>query len=438
MLSLLAASLLSAPPNGTPNVVLIMADDLGIGDVSCTHDGPGSLAPGPVRFPTPNIDALAARGLRFTDFHSNGPVCSPTRAALMTGLYQQRTGVDGVINADPKVNRHHGLSPDETTVAERLRDAGYKTAVVGKWHLGYDVRFNPVRNGFDSFRGYVSGNVCYQSHYDRMGIADWWRDDCVAMEPGYTTDLITDHAVHFVEANAGGPFFLYVAHECPHDPLQAPGDPPARRAGRVGNVWGPKKGDVEDTYRRMIAAMDAGVGRLVAAIDAAGLTDSTVVLFCSDNGATKNGDNGRLRGAKGSLWEGGHRVPLIVAGPGVPQGESAALALSMDLAATACDLAGVEAGGMDGRSLLDAGQWRTQADDREAFWAYRGSWAVRRGAMKLVKERRGEPRLFDLSADVGEQTDLAADRPEDAASLGAAFDSWRADVSDGATRQPSS
>ena len=433
MLTLALLSLAAAPPN----VVLIMADDLGIGDVSCYHAGPDAHAPGAVRFPTPNIDALAARGLRFTDFHANGPVCSPTRAALMTGRYQQRTGIDGVIYADPAQNRHHGLAPAEVTLAERLGDAGYATAAIGKWHLGYDIAFNPTRNGFDRFVGYVSGNVCYQSHYDRMGIPDWWHDRRLVMEPGYTTDLITRHAVEFIRETADRPFFLYVAHQCPHDPIQDRDDPPARRAGHVGNVWVPKRVDIEGTYERMIRAMDEGVGTLVAAIDEAGLTDSTLILFCSDNGATPRGDSGRLRGHKGSLWEGGHRVPLIVAGPGVSVGTSETLALSIDLTATVADVAGASTTGMDGESLRSNGRWQTDASDRTAIWEYRGGWAVRRGPMKLIRPgRRGKPALFDLAVDPSETTDLAADSPTTVRELTAVYEQWRADVTQYATKQP--
>ena len=418
--------LLSAPPN----VVLIMADDLGIGDLSCYHAGEGSLAPGPVRFPTPNIDRIAAAGLRFTDYHSNGAVCSPTRAALMTGRYQQRTGVDSVINADFKKNRHTGLSTDETTIADKLREAGYTTGVFGKWHLGYGVQFNPTRNGFDRFRGYVSGNVCYQLHYDRMGVPDWWDGEELRMAPGYTTDLITDYAVEFIAAAGEGPYFAYVAHECPHDPMQDRTSPPARRAGHVGSVWGPKKGEVEEVRLGMMTAMDEGVGRVLDAVAASPRADETLVIFCSDNGATRLGDSGVLRGNKGSAWEGGHRVPLLVRGPGVPAGVTDRLAMTMDLFPTLCGLAGVDPGEVDGIDLAAGGDW-TADPERTVHWQHGASSAVRRGDLKLVRNGKKLGGLYDLATDVGEKDDLSQTRADVAAELSRLHAEWLADVTSG-------
>ena len=202
-------------PEDRPNVIVILADDLGYGDL-------GSYGNRQIR--TPSLDRLAAEGTRLTDFHSASPVCSPTRAALLTGRYPQRAGIGGVVYAAPQRNRHHGLFQSELTFAEVMRGAGYDTAVVGKWHLGYRKQFNPVRHGFDTFRGYVSGNVDYFSHVDGEGFADWWNNDTKIEEDGYSTHLITRAAVEFVEAQRAGPFCLYIAHEAPHSPFQGPGD----------------------------------------------------------------------------------------------------------------------------------------------------------------------------------------------------------------------
>ena len=161
-----------------PNMILIMADDLGYGDLSCY---------GNEAYKTPRLDQMAAEGLRFTDFHSSGPVCSPTRAGLLTGRYQQRSGIPGVINASFKENRHHGLHASEITFPELIQDAGYQTAMFGKWHLGYRERFNPMHHGFQTFRGYVSGNIDYHSHIDRMGVFDWWNGTHLEDEKGYST-----------------------------------------------------------------------------------------------------------------------------------------------------------------------------------------------------------------------------------------------------------
>ncbi|MGA0327306.1 MAG: sulfatase-like hydrolase/transferase, partial [Limisphaerales bacterium] len=192
-----------------PNLIVILADDLGYGDLSCY---------GNKRFETPSLDQMASEGMRFTDFHSSGPVCSPTRAGLLTGRYQQRSGIPGVINAAFQANRHHGLSPEEWTFAEALQGQGYHTAIFGKWHLGYRAVFNPIHHGFEVFKGYVSGNVDYHAHIDRMGVKDWWQNDLLADETGYTTELITQHALSYLEAHAEDRFCLYLAYEAPHDP----------------------------------------------------------------------------------------------------------------------------------------------------------------------------------------------------------------------------
>ena len=175
-------------PRAKANIIIIMADDLGYGDIGCY---------GNTTIKTPNLDAIAAGGMKFTDFHSNGAVCSPTRAALLTGRYQQRCGIEGVIYAKGST-RETGIPLQEITFAEVLKSAGYKTAIFGKWHLGYNVKFNPTKQGFDEFRGYVSGNVDYHSHIDGAGMEDWWKNDEKVPEEGYSTDLITKHAIRFI------------------------------------------------------------------------------------------------------------------------------------------------------------------------------------------------------------------------------------------------
>ena len=280
-----------------PNFIIIMADDLGYGDLSCY---------GATHVKTPQIDALAAGGMKFTDYHSNGAVCSPTRAALMTGRYQQRSGITGVVTA--KNHRHTGLDLDEITFAEVLKSAGYTTALFGKWHLGYAVEFNPRKQGFDTFTGFVSGNVDYHSHYDQEGYEDWWQGTNLRPEEGYSTYLIGQHAEGFLDKHRDKPFCLYLAHEAPHYPLQGPSDPPARTAGK-GRSADIRRQNPRDVYRRMIEAMDKTVGDIVTKVKQLGLEENTFIFFCSDNGATGLGSNGALRGHKGQLWEGGHRVP---------------------------------------------------------------------------------------------------------------------------------
>lgn len=414
-----------------PNIVLIMADDLGLADI-------GSY--GGTRTPTPHLDALAAGGLRFTDYHANGPVCSPTRAALLTGRYQQRAGIDEVVNADPARGHReaHGLQPREVTFAKQLRAAGYRTGLMGKWHLGYAPAFNPRHHGFDEFRGYVSGNVDFHSHVDGAGFADWWHDLELVDEPGYTTHLITRHALRFIEANRDRPFCLYVAHEAPHSPYQGPGDAPIRRAGAKLAKESPTPEHIARAYREMVQEMDRGVGEIVALLARLKLDRSTLVIFCSDNGATRDGNNGPLRGYKGSLWEGGHRVPAIFHWPGtIRPGVTAATALSMDLMPTFLELAraplppGHQLDGVSLAPLLLKGQ---TPPARPLFWAYNNHAAVRDGPWKLLIERGGAPQLFHLDRDLAEAADLAAQEPAKVRELQAALAAWKIAV--GATPAP--
>lgn len=424
-LALFAAAFSAAATPAKPNIVLIMADDLGFADL-------GSY--GGDRIPTPHLDALAAGGLRFTDYHANGPVCSPTRAALLTGRYQQRAGIDEVVYADPARGHRetHGLLLREVTFAEQLRAAGYRTGIMGKWHLGYAKAFNPLHHGFDEFRGYVSGNVDFHSHVDGAGFKDWWHDLEPTDEPGYTTHLITRHALRFIEANRARPFCLYVAHEAVHYPYQGPGDAPIRRAGAKPGKEDYSPDHIARAYREMLQEMDRGVGEIVALLARLELDRSTLVIFCSDNGATREGNNGPLRGHKGSLWEGGHRVPGIFHWPGtIRPGVSAATALGMDLMPTLLELAGASlpAGHtLDGVSLVPALLHRQALPARRLFWAYAGHHAVRDGPWKLLIERGGSPQLFHLDRDLGEKTDLAAQEPAKVRELQAALAAWKTDV----------
>ena len=434
------APVVSADP-ARPNLVVIMADDMGYGDASCY---------GNTAYRTPHLDRLAAEGLKFTDFHSSGSVCSPTRAGLLTGRYQQRAGIPGVINADPKLNRHHGLAIRELTFAEVLREAGYPTAVFGKWHLGYHKRFNPIHHGFDHFRGYVSGNVDYISHFDRMGIADWWDRDRLVPEAGYSTHLITRHAVDYIKTNADRsgkkPFCLYVAHECPHSPYQGPNDNPVRSLGR-GNLKGAGRKDIKAAYREMMTEMDKGVGAIVGALRETGIAGNTLVLFFSDNGASRNGRNGALRGNKGSVWEGGHRVPAIAWWPGtVAAGRATSVTtITLDVMPTLIELAGgrlPEGHRLDGRTLVEVltGDRKSARRPRQRtlFWQFGKRAAVRRDDWKLVVGQLPDARvgLYNLRSDLGEQKNLAAAEPEMGKQLQAALEAWRADVARDRTPQP--
>lgn len=376
-----------------PNIVLILADDLGYGDL---HSYGGNMND------TPNLDKLAGEGLRFTDFHSNCPVCSPTRAALVSGKYQQRVGIESVVHATKF--RHTGINPGTYTIADFAKSLGYSTGIVGKWHLGYDTAYSPVNYGFDLFRGYVSGNVDYHSHIDGAGKYDWWEQKDTLIEEGYSTDLISDHAVKFIAAHKDQPFFLYVAHEAPHSPYQGRNDPPERTVGGKSKMQRSPT-NLQETYREMIQAMDDGVGDIYNALDQNELLDNTFIFFMSDNGANRNGSNGPLRGYKGSLWEGGQRVPAFAYWKDrIRPGTSGELLLGMDIFPTLATLTGnklpedLRPDGIDFSSVLLE---QASLPERGVFWRYGGARSIRKGPWKLLITKDSSY-LFNLYDDPSE------------------------------------
>jgi len=404
-----------------PNIILIMADDLGYGDIGCY---------GNEKIKTPNIDALAQGGMKFTDYHANGPVCSPTRTALLTGRYQQRAGIEGVIYAQGPT-RQTGMALEQVTFAEVLKKRGYATGIFGKWHLGYNVEFNPARQGFDEFRGYVSGNVDYHSHLDGAGIEDWWKDLEKVPEEGYCTDLITKHGIDFIERHKDEPFCLYLPHESVHSPYQGRNDPPQRLPGGKKSKKGKSQG-IAAAYKEMIEVMDEGIGRIVETVRRLGLERKTFIFFCSDNGATKNGSNGTLAGYKGSLWEGGHRVPAVAYWPGriKPGTVTDQTALGMDLFATMASAAGAklpEGLALDGVDLLPMLLDNKQLPQRTLFWRYLKERAVRKGPWKLLVQGKNV-RLHNLAQDLGEKKNLAQAEPGMVKVLQDELAAWESDV----------
>ncbi len=401
-----------------PNIIIILADDMGYGDCGCY--GSSSIK-------TPRLDSLASGGVRFTDFHSNGAVCSPTRASMLTGRYPQRCGVEDVILAASQ--RHVGLPVEEVTFAELLKGEGYKTALFGKWHLGYEPKFNPVRRGFDEFRGFVSGNVDYKSHIDQTGEVDWWKGDVLKPEEGYTTELVTEHGMRFIKENKDTPFCLYLAHECPHYPYQGPKDDAFRSPGHPEPKQGPRK-DRAEAYKEMMASMDTGIGKIVDTVASLGLAEETFIFFFSDNGPCPPGSAGPFRGGKASVWEGGHRVPAIGYWPGViPAGtETAETCLGMDLFPTLLSMSGVEIPpklNLDGIDILPVMTGVGKNPDRTVFWRHHEQKAARRKNWKLVvRKENAAPELYDLSNDPGESQDIAASHPDIVVDLSKALSEW--------------
>lgn len=427
-LFILLVSLITVPgfgqgrraPTFRPNVIVILADDLGYGDLACY---------GNTKHLTPHIDRLAQGGIQFLDFHSNGVVCSPTRAALLTGKYPQSTGITGVITA--KAHRDTGLDLSEVLLSEILKGNTYKTGMVGKWHLGYDAAYSPVKQGFDSFRGYVSGNVDYITHYDQENYFDWWLNTEKSNEKGYTTDLITQHALSFIDQNKENPFFLYVAHEAPHAPYQVRDSRPERTGAPDYNPEPVE--DKKKVYGEMIGIMDEGVGKIMAALEEHRLSDNTLVLFISDNGANEVGSNHPYKGYKSQVWEGGHRVPAIAYWKGMisPQTNSELL-MTMDILPTLAELtrskipAKVRLEGVSFKNSL-FGKKGVQAE-RPVFWGFKNAYAVRKGKWKLIREKN-QNFLYDLEKDPGELQNVIELFPAEAKMLIALLKQWEEEKS---------
>ncbi|MBL8827055.1 MAG: sulfatase-like hydrolase/transferase [Planctomycetaceae bacterium] len=410
-----------------------MADDLGYGDLGCY---------GGRRARTPHLDRMSQEGLRLTDFHANAASCSPTRAALLTGRYQQRSRVVEALS-----ERSPGLPDEARTIAEYLKTAGYHTAAIGKWHLGSrpDSSALPNRQGFDLFYGARHGGIDYTSHVDRYGRLDWWRNEQSVDEAGYATDLLTNQAVRFIEDHRTEPFFLYLPHLAVHFPWMTPDDKSYRQVGGDydnAQKTGPHAAvDVPGVVDKMVERLDDGVGKVLACLARLDLDEKTLVVFTSDNGGyvhyagVKNvSSNAPLRGGKIGMYEGGHRVPCLVRWPGRINAGSVrdATTMTMDLLPTCLELTGIPLPAVDGPAALDGVSLvplllrNEPVAERTLFWQTGEMKAIRRGKWKVVMQHDQPPELYDLSADLGERENLAAQKPERLRELLAAFATWQA------------
>jgi len=417
--------------------VIIFCDDLGYGDLACY---------GAPDVETPNIDRLARQGVRFTHHYSNGTECSPTRTALLSGRYQQRlVGLECAIGtgnvgryteAIQLAEAHHlGLPPRAAVLPRGIKDAGYATACFGKWHLGYEAKFNPLNYGFDEFFGCLGGNVDYFTHRELSDLKVLYRNRRPVKREGYMTHLIAEDAIGFLRRDRDDPFFLYVPFTSPHFPFQGPGDQDV--------AFGPDnwtKG-TREKYVELLEDLDTQVGRLLAVLKEEGLERDTLVIFASDNGAIAPGSNAPFRNYKSTVFEGGIRVPLIIRYPGriEPGQESSQPCLTFDLSKSLLRLAEADVPAdhpLDGIDIV-----RHVAEGREnvrrtLFWrgrrGERTEKAVRDGDLKYIHRHLDDGSeheyLFDLSTDPGESKNLLKQRPEDVARLRTLLAGWESDV----------
>ena len=436
LLAIVSAVLLaSSLPAAQPNIVFILADDMGYGDLGC-YGHPTAK--------TPVIDRLAREGVRFTQHYANGPECSPTRTAFLTGRYQQRAdglecaiGTGNVGRYDDAIRlakaRQLGLPAKQVVLPSALKKPGYASGVFGKWHLGYEPQFNPLEHGWDDFFGYMGGNVHYFNHRELSDLHVLYRGRLPVYEEGYMTHLITDSSLDFIERNKDRPFFLFVSHETPHFPFQGPGD--AKKLVDKSNWTEPDA----KTYVAMLEDLDREVGRVLAALKKHQLEKKTLVVFVSDNGGFARAANmGPLSGAKSTTLEGGIRVPLIMRWPGriKPGTTSSQVSATFDLTRSILNLSGakVPAEQLDGFDLVKHITENKKDFARTLFWrGKRGerTWsAVRSGDLKYVRKVEGKTSewLFDLGNDIAEKNDLGSSRPGDLGRLKKLLADWEKEV----------
>ena len=412
-----------------PNVVLVITDDVGYGDF-------GSYGAPDIK--TPNIDGLARDGVRLTDFYANGATCSPTRTGLISGRYQQRFGIENALGAQGEVDWERGLPSSGRSLPQLLKNNGYATALIGKWHLGWKNEFGPGAHGFDYFFGFKSGFIDYYQHTagrDSPVKADLFENDRPIEVPGYMTDLITERSIRFIEQNARQPFFIDVAYNAAHWPYQPPDHPSTARdnARHLGPFDNPTSTRAD--YVAMLERADQGVGRILGVLDRLGLRQNTIVIFTNDNGGEWLSRNTPLFHHKATVWEGGIRVPAIFRWPGriPPGGVSSQVGITMDLTASILAATGTPVPAearLEGINLFPALEGRVPEIERTLFWRIAGArpqQAVRAGDWKLLYDG-GRAMLFNVRTDLGERNDVMRERSEIARRLAPLLAAWQKDV----------
>ena len=404
-------------PTRPPNVVIIVSDDAGYADFSLN---------GSAHFPTPHIDSIAKNGVRFSQGYVSASVCSPSRAGLLTGRYQQRFGHH--LNIPPKYSETNGLPVEESTLADALKAQGYRTIALGKWHLGYAPNFHPLSRGFDEYYGFLQGARSYLALKKGTRLNQLLRDrEPIPEEFDYMTDSLGEEAAAYIDTHAKAPFFMYLCFNAVHTPLHATKE----KLGKAS----PDLSEKRKKLAAMTMSLDDAVGNVLAALNRNEITDDTIVVFINDNGGqTRSGClNAPLRGRKGQPYEGGIRVPFVAQWPGHwPAGMVYDHPVSaLDLFPTALSAAGGDASAqekpLDG---VDLGPYLVSKEDalphKTLFWQRRDNFAVRDGDWKLVQEKGGALELYDIAQDPSESKNLAAENPEVVARLKGLYEAWKA------------
>ncbi len=387
-----------------PNIIYIMADDLGYADLSCY---------GRKDYQTPHLDKLASQGVKLMNAYAGGALCTPTRTSFMTGRYPARTPV-GLM--EPlrwgRKDSLVGLTPEYTSIATLLKRNGYETFLVGKWHLGYDQKFSPNKNGFDYFFGFNAGGIDYISHDNPKNHSDLYENEIPIKRDGYLTDIWSEKVMDIIHQQHDKPFFLSVQFNAPHWPWQAPGDQP------YPDTLNWHRGGSKEKYAIMMKSLDEAIGRIMKTLDDAYLAENTVVIFTSDNGGEEFSDMGMYSGMKQQLLEGGIRVPAFIRWTGVIPSNTVTqqTAITMDWTATILAIAKANpdpAFPLDGMNLLPVLTGKKKITDRTFYWRLfqeNKEKAIRNGSWKYLQKKEGEF-LFNLVDDPGEKNDLKSANP---------------------------
>ena len=384
-----------------PNIIYIMADDLGYADLSCY---------GRKDYQTPNLDKLAIQGIKFMNAYAAAPVCTPTRVAFFTGRYPSRTevGLHEPLDWTTK-DSLIGLTPEVPSIATLIKQSGYETYLVGKWHLGFKPQFNPLKNGFDYFFGFHGGGIDYISHTDPHGNNDLYENYSSIKKDGYLTDIWADKAIEIIDQPHSKPFFLAVMFNAPHWPWQGPGAKPYPASE---GQW--TKGGTPEIYASIVKSLDSAVGTIINALDKNDLSKNTIVIFTSDNGGERFSDNGIYKGNKMELWEGGIREPAFVRWPGkiIANTTTNQVVTTMDWTTTILSAAGAKPNPvfpLDGINLLPILTGKENEVERKLYWriSQRNQHkALRDGKWKYLKDEKGNEYLFDLSIDPAEKDNV--------------------------------